>query len=308
MASRAGSIGRRIGAFRAMIVIICLIDVVGLVWTGWRTQSFGRVLLGSLGLGLVEAFYIRLRPRPQIASLAGAAADLVAFSAAAAVLSYLAVALGFPLVDNTLAALDDRLGLDWLGYYHWYKAQPLPIKLVMMLSYFSDIMQILVLIVVFNFMGRSHGAADRCRLLIWGYALTVLAAIGISGILPAAGEFVRHGVELDTGYIPQFQSAYDCTMTVIDLKTVQGIITFPSFHAALSVVIVFSAYGIWPLFGPLLVVNVIDILSTPVMGGHYFADVFAGVGIALFCILVLKCRPKFFGLDGAPLCFGAAAE
>jgi hypothetical protein len=281
-----------------MIAVICLIDMIGLSWFGWRAQSFGHALLGSLGLAMVQAFYIRVRPRPPIASLAGTVADFIAFSAAAAILSYLATALRFPLIDDTLAAIDDGLGMDWLGFYHWYKSFPLAIKITMNLAYLSDLIQLIILLVVFNFRHILYDTDKfhRGRHLIWCYALTALTSIVISGLFPAVGEFVRHGVALGTPYIPQFQGAYDGTLQVIDLATVEGIITFPSFHAALSVIFIISTYGIWPLFVPVLMINLIDVFSTPINGGHYFTDVLVGIVIAVFWISVLRYWPRHFRL------------
>jgi membrane-associated phospholipid phosphatase len=68
----------------------------------------------------------------------------------------------------------------------------------------------------------------------------------------------------------------------------EGIITFPSFHAALGIIFI---AGLWPI--PVLrwiglIVNVLMIAATPVEGGHYFIDVLAGVVIALLCQLAAR--------------------
>jgi membrane-associated phospholipid phosphatase len=60
----------------------------------------------------------------------------------------------------------------------------------------------------------------------------------------------------------------------------EGIITFPSLHAALAIIL---AAGMWPV--PVLrwvglVVNILVLVSTPVDGGHYFIDLFAGIAVA----------------------------
>ncbi len=77
-------------------------------------------------------------------------------------------------------------------------------------------------------------------------------------------------------------------MSQLDLSLMQGIITFPSYHAGLSAV---TLWGFWTSgvrwlkwTGP--VVALATIVATPVDGGHYFVDVLAGVVIAAVSILV----------------------
>jgi membrane-associated phospholipid phosphatase len=77
----------------------------------------------------------------------------------------------------------------------------------------------------------------------------------------------------------------DGSLRTLTGMTSEGIITFPSFHAALGVIFM---VGLWPV--PVLrwigaVVNGLMILATPIDGGHYFIDVFAGIVIAVLCLV-----------------------
>jgi membrane-associated phospholipid phosphatase len=61
----------------------------------------------------------------------------------------------------------------------------------------------------------------------------------------------------------------------------EGIITFPSLHAALGLIF---ALALWPdrvLRWFSLALNLLMIVATPIDGSHYFVDVFAGLAIAL---------------------------
>ncbi len=72
--------------------------------------------------------------------------------------------------------------------------------------------------------------------------------------------------------------------TTLDFNKVDGIVTFPSFHAALAVVFPFAVRRVrWALtiMAPL---NALMLLSTPTVGGHYLADTVAGVLLALISI------------------------
>lgn len=60
----------------------------------------------------------------------------------------------------------------------------------------------------------------------------------------------------------------------------EGIITFPSMHASIALIMALAAWPILVLRWIFLTVNVIMVVSTPVDGGHYFIDVVAGLAIA----------------------------
>jgi membrane-associated phospholipid phosphatase len=68
----------------------------------------------------------------------------------------------------------------------------------------------------------------------------------------------------------------------------EGIITFPSLHAALAVILI-AAF--WPL--PVArwicaVINTLMLAATPIDGSHYLIDVVAGIGIALLCLVAAR--------------------
>ena len=73
--------------------------------------------------------------------------------------------------------------------------------------------------------------------------------------------------------------------------TIEGLITFPSFHTALAVVTAWAFWGTRYIAGPTLVLNLTVIASTVPVGGHYFVDVFAGAAIAGARIAGLAWRP-----------------
>ncbi len=285
---------RRIGMFKTLIFVVFIIDIIGLVLSGIQIRSAYIPLFSYICLITLEFVYTKVRPRPAIASLAGMFADIIGFSCVSAILSYLVVALRFPLVDNSLVMIDNMLHLDWISYYNWYRASPYIITLLMKLSYFSLMIQIISLPILFNFLSlyKSPETVSRSRFLLNGFAATALVSIILSGLFPAVSAFVWYQVELKTAYIADFEGLYNGSKTIIDLSKLQGIITFPSFHAALAVVLTCSTYGIWYLFVPVLLINIINLLSTSVVGGHYFIDIFAGMAIATIWIVIFNVRER----------------
>ena len=100
----------------------------------------------------------------------------------------------------------------------------------------------------------------------------------------------------------------------IDFAELAGIVTFPSFHAAAAVLYL---WAFWPVrwFGPIAIVaNCAMLLATPIGGGHYFVDVFAGIAIAASSIMAAKwigqwlIQPSRADADVYPSGYAAPAE
>ena len=68
----------------------------------------------------------------------------------------------------------------------------------------------------------------------------------------------------------------------------QGLVSMPSFHTALAVLFTYSLRRIGWLFSIAVPLNVVMILSTPTQGGHYLADVVAGLLLSALTIQTLN--------------------
>jgi membrane-associated phospholipid phosphatase len=123
-------------------------------------------------------------------------------------------------------------------------------------------------------------------------AVTIL----LSPLFPSVSSYVFLGlgpaefrnVNVSPGYtqFAHLDALRKGTLTLIELPKLQGIIAFPSYHAGLATV---NAWGFWNarstwlrIGGVLLATG--TIVSAPVHGGHYFADVMAGMAIAVLSI------------------------
>src|SRR5262249_60718715 len=70
----------------------------------------------------------------------------------------------------------------------------------------------------------------------------------------------------------------------IHLDAVNGIISFPSLHAAVAVIVPFTLRWNKPLFCAVLVLDSVMLVSAVPSGNHYFADVLGGVTVAAVAI------------------------
>lgn len=80
-------------------------------------------------------------------------------------------------------------------------------------------------------------------------------------------------------YLQLFFAYRDGIATALHVFVLEGMITFPSFHAAWALLLA-ASFIPWPrmmaIFGPL---NAIVVLSTVFIGGHYGVDVIVGLAI-----------------------------
>src|SRR5262249_43716633 len=69
-------------------------------------------------------FYRTRRVDPRLASGLGCTAQMIAFGAVGAPLSYLAASLNLPLQDSVFDALDRAIGFDWPALFAFITARP----------------------------------------------------------------------------------------------------------------------------------------------------------------------------------------
>lgn len=236
------------------------------------------------GLLILSWIYRTIRPDERIAALSHMAAITLVFTMVAAILSYTAIALWHPpLIDEYLVATDRMLGIDWLATYQWVIAHH-SLYLVLRIIYFTLIPQMVVLLVVLNFLGRIERAWE----LLWLYIVACIGCLTLSAIWPAIGAFGYFHVEPKTPYLSVFRDLRDHSLKIISHNKVEGIITFPSLHASLAILFAYVTRGIRILFPAFIVLNGVVFIATPFIGGHHFADLWGGVALTLATILLVK--------------------
>ena len=207
-------------------------------------------------------------------------------------LTYIAATANLPMQDVALNALDRALGLDWMAYfnfvYHRYA-----LLYVTVLAY-----SVIGLACV-----RRADCAGSDRPLSAAAAIHVgfRARAGgddvISTMVPAMGTYdlfnYLRPIPRSSRPAPISSNCTICrwcamAVALLDFDALTGIVTFPSFHAAAAVLYL---WAFWPVrwIGPIaLVANVAMLLATPICGGHYFVDVFAGIAIATASIMTAR--------------------
>ncbi|SEH43698.1 PAP2 superfamily protein [Methylobacterium sp. 275MFSha3.1] len=261
------------------------------------------------GLEALARVYRTRRPEPRIAATLSALAQVIAFSACAAALSYTVASTGGPLWDSTFDAWDRRLGLDWRAYLAFVDGNP-RLGLALSLAYRSLILQTMLAVILLGFSGRLRALRD----FVLAFALAGTVTVLISALTPALANFVYLGLSLadfpnlhpaaSYVHVADLTGLRDGTLRTISLDHVEGIITFPSFHAALGALYIWAFWHLRAAQIPALLVNVLLIAATPIDGGHYFVDVIAGLVIAVLAICAARALGRRWAADapspGAP--------
>ncbi|WP_236654923.1 phosphatase PAP2 family protein [Burkholderia pyrrocinia] len=73
-----------------------------------------------------------------------------------------------------------------------------------------------------------------------------------------------------------------------NLSESQGLVSLPSFHVMLALLLVYAVRHVRYVFPAVVVLNVGMILSTPTQGSHYLADVIAGIVFGVQSIVVVR--------------------
>ncbi|HEY3794380.1 MAG TPA: phosphatase PAP2 family protein [Bradyrhizobium sp.] len=305
-------------ARRNMAVVWSSVAALALVESIWLPmsrltfdQAAGPALAYSLVYAAVAyAFYVavayRLRGNEdRAAALLRAALErfallfrgciaIFAIGSVGLVFTYLATAAGLPLQDAFLARLDSDLGFNWPGFLGAVNDHPFWARSLER-AYASTAPLTEGIIVWLTIRGNGERLSEFLGLLC-------LASLGLAigmVLVPAAGAFVyfapaRHLFDNFAGqgemwpFLDAFNALRDGSLTKIDLSSVQGVVSFPSFHTMLGILISYALRDTKPLFIAVAAINAMMIVSTLPVGGHYLADVIAGAAICAAAIYGMR--------------------
>lgn len=284
------------GAWACLTAFVGL-SALALAAKGW-TVALNDVALvvgvSAMFMG-IGAGYARWRPSPAISAACSALAFFILATAVLASLSYVGVSFGRPLMDAQFARLDAMIGFDWNAHLAAVLARPW-LAQVLTLAYFSCQAQFVVVILGLALVDRKS-LGEFMTLYVMTAAVVVLVSIE----LPAAGAYIYHapGANLLAGlpdpeagrwHMRDFTALRDGSFQHLAIGSVEGLITFPSFHATLGILFARALLRLPYLGFAGLVLNGLMIVSTLSIGGHYLVDVLAGAGIALAMVAALNRR------------------
>jgi membrane-associated phospholipid phosphatase len=272
----------------AIILVVAVSDAILLAETSFRLDASSQLKIFADLIPLAVVFVICRRwksfPRTthRLAHLARTVLALALFTNAAVILNFILTGiLPLPRWDGALATTDHALGLNWLDMYQWLTRHPV-IEAGAHAVYNSLGPEMLILLFALELLGHHNQAR---AFLLW-FMVSAIGTVIIGTLIPAAGTFVYYHLPVasTTGYVAQWADLRSGTLRTINPLNNQGLVVFPSFHASLAVLCACAARPFGILRYPLLALNLLIILASPAMGGHYFIDIIAGIILAALTI------------------------
>jgi hypothetical protein len=269
-----------------------LLAITGSVAYGSLSAMGVTIEAGRLGLTFAlvviclaaSVFYGRIRPDRRLCVVTAATAFILAFAATTGVLTYPAAAIGAATRDATFMAFERLVGIDWPALADRMSRSPL-INASLTLAYFSSLPQIAVTVLVLGYTDRHDRLAAYLSLL----PITLICTIVLFSLAPALGPIPSYGIDGDLyarlgpggkSFLADFEALRQGRFATFDLAKMEGVVTFPSFHCVLAVLTAWALAPVRRIGGLAIVLNVMVVASTIPVGGHYIADIPAGLAIA----------------------------
>jgi PAP2 superfamily len=279
--------------------------------------DYASLLAAIAVLGFLLAVYIaygRWRASPRLSNLCGVLAAMTWSGAMAGIISLIGLRYHAPMIDAQLAHWDRAAGIDVPAIIAWAADYPFWSSLLA-IAYESSFPLLFGLIVLLAFTRRF----DRLWVLAFVFALTIVVSTSISVVWPARGAFAFFDYpaslleRLPRGagiyHLEKFDYFSSDPSPVVSFASLQGVVTFPSFHCCLALMTIFATWGLRWFFPISLSWNGLVIMSTVPIGGHYAIDLPGGAllwlaatatGIAMASLPPIRWHCSVYALPDRP--------
>lgn len=215
-----------------------------------------------------------------------------------AVSTYPLAALSHGFADAPLQRIDEALRFHWLAWYEMVAAHP-SLQLLGAAAYQCIYVIPAALLAGFAIRGQRRDAHH----FLASFWLAALITLTLYLFMPAVGPLSY----LWKGPIPYMPSSAIWQEQLIpvlrahrlgqvNLDELRGLVSAPSFHTASVVLYIAAAWRSGPLRWPLIGLSLAMLVSIPVEGTHYLADMIIGAAVALTAVLAAS---KLIGRYGS---------
>lgn len=271
------------GMIAANIWAIATTDLINQVDTTWFTQMVWAAVPALMG------YLAFARNWRRCALFFGSLGWLFAMSWTTVLAMHYAALGSQPLADDWMIVIDESLGFSMPALQSWMSAHG------WIATFFNRIYNLIFLETMMVLLILSV-ALKRARLTRFVTAFMISLPIVLLAFYawPAAGPFEAYGIkatEAQTDYLAQLHQLRlgDCSVP----SNPKGLVTFPSFHTAWAILLMYALRDFRRLFAVGVVFNALIILSTLTTGWHYLADVLGGGLVALIALVIAgRCCPS----------------
>lgn len=255
--------------------------------------AYLRLALLALGLFAGGLVYQTLRPDPALAAMLMGASFLTAFSAAASVLNYFLLTVAGPRIDGLLAAADHALGFDWYRVMLAMARHPF-LNGIFFQVYNLILPEIALVLIALAWSGQVEKVYRFCLAIAVGALIAIaiwalfpsLGAESLYTLPPAIASRLTLAVTCDYGRaLVQLLHNGPGHITPADLR---GLIAFPSYHGVLALILAWYAWRVSWLRWPILVINAVVLICTPIQGGHHMVDVLAAFPVTALTLFLAE--------------------
>ena len=195
------------------------------------------------------------------------------FPAFGTLLTYLAVKAGFPLQDKLFVRFDAALRFPWVSMFNFVVSHP-ALHEGLRYVYEAVLWQPFIINAVLILGDQSERAAELLTAILIGLFLT----IGLFMLVPVNGPYATYGAnQYLAKIIAEVRSARPPPIHFA------GIVAFPSFHTIMVTLYTWANRGL-KTFWPFLALNSVILMTVPIWGDHYLADVLGGAVVAAIAI------------------------
>lgn len=185
------------------------------------------------------------------------------------------------------------LGFDSQALVVWASTRPL-LAAALSVAYEVTVPTVIAVIVF-------HGVTRRAARM-WECAFVFAAGSTFCSFtlafLPAVAAFAHYGTPEEVQaalpgnsgrfFLAAIETFRAGEVDTIRLEHLEGVGTFPSFHATMAMIIAWGMRGLVGLFIPACALAALTLVATVVIGGHYVVDLPAGVALYAACILLFR--------------------
>ncbi|WP_434405708.1 phosphatase PAP2 family protein [Sphingobium sp. DN12] len=207
-------------------------------------------------------------------------------SATASISTYPLAAMSTGWWDSEFLAADAAIGISWPAYWAFTTGNPI-LYYALAFAYNTFFIMPSVIVIALISTGKIKGAYRFISAFVLALVITDICML-LFPARSAAANLLPAGHPLAPGsgllHIPVIEGLRDGSIKIIELAEMHGLISLPSFHAATSLLFAWGGWPVRKLRVPILLAEGLMLASTPIIGGHYFIDVVAGLGVAAVAI------------------------